>query len=119
MENEFDYKKYLVLINKHKHIFTITALVIMTGAVIISYLLPKKYEARSTLFVSRNVLNDLVRGIAVTPSVEDTLKGLSSTIKSQKLIAKVVDELDLNLKKQNDAALEGTIESLRNRTNLQ
>jgi len=119
MENEFDYKKYLLLISNNKRLFAITALIIMTGAVVFSYLLPKKYEARSTLFVSRNVLNDLVRGIAVTPSVEDTLKGLSATIKSQKLIIKVVDELDLNLKKQNDAALEATVESLRKRTNLQ
>ncbi|NVN91783.1 MAG: chain-length determining protein [Desulfuromonadales bacterium] len=119
MENEFDYKKYLSLINNHKRLFAFTALVIMTAAVVVSYLLPKKYEARSTVFVSRNVLNDLVRGIAVTPTVEDTLKGLDSTIKSRKIITKVIDELDLNLKKQSDATLDGTIQSLRARTNLQ
>jgi len=119
MQNEFDYRKYLSLIDKFKMLFAIIALTIMTGAVVLSYLLPKKYEARCIIFVSRNVLNDLVRGIAVTPTVEDTLRGLNSTIKSPKLITKVIDELDLNLNKQNDAVLEGTIESLRNRTKFQ
>jgi succinoglycan biosynthesis transport protein ExoP len=119
MQNEFDYKKYLSLINSHKWLFAITALAIMTCAVVTSYVLPKKYEARSTLFVSKNVLNDLVRGIAVTTTVEESLKGLNSTFKSRKLITKVIDDLDLNLKKQNDTLLETTIESLRNRTNFQ
>ena len=119
MQNDFDYKKYLTLLNNHKRLFAIAALTIMTGGVVISYLLPKKFESRSTVFVSRNVLNDLVKGIAITPTMEDTLRGLNSTIKGRKLIAKVIDDLDLNLKKQSDAALEGTIESLRMRTNLQ
>lgn len=119
MENEFDYKKYLSLILNHKRLFVVVALAIMTGAVVVSYLLPKKYEARSTVFVSKNVLNELVRGVAVTPTVEDTLKGLNSTIKSRSIISKVIDELDLNLKKQNDASLDAAIASLRSRTNLQ
>ena len=47
--NEFDYKKYLNLIERKKYLFIIVALVIMTAAVIISYVLPRKYEARSTV----------------------------------------------------------------------
>jgi len=119
MQNEFDYRKYLYLITTNKRLFAVTALAIMTIAVIISFLLPRKYEARSTIFVSKNVLNELVRGGGTTPSVEESLKGLNTTIKSRKLITKIVDELDLNLKKQNDVALEAMVESIRKRTNLQ
>ena len=119
MQNEFDYRKYLGLLNKHKRLFAMVSLTIMTGAVVICYLLPKNYEARSTIFVSKNVLNDLVKGIAVTTNVEETLRGLNYTIKSRKLITKVIDDLDLNLKKQSDAQFEGMIANYLNRTNLQ
>lgn len=118
MQNEFDYRKYLGLLNKHKRLFAVVALIIMTGAVVITYLLPKKYQARSVVFVERNVLNDLVRGIAVTPSMEDMLRGLNSTIKSRTLLTKVINDLDLNLKKQGDVKLEETILDLQKRTDF-
>ena len=74
MQNEFDYMKYLGLLNKHKRLFVVTALIVMTGAAVIGYLLPKEYEAQSTIFIEKTVLNDLVQGIAVTSSMdrEDT-----------------------------------------------
>lgn len=118
MQNEFDYRKYLNLLLKHKRLFAISALLIMTGTAVVSYLLPKKYEAQSTIFVERSVLSDLVRGIAVTPSVEETLRGLNTTIKSKALLTKVVNDLDLNLKNKSDAHLDAAISGLKERTNL-
>ncbi|MEI8354880.1 MAG: Wzz/FepE/Etk N-terminal domain-containing protein, partial [Deltaproteobacteria bacterium] len=64
MQNEFDYRKYLNLLLRYKRLFAIAALTIMTGAIVICYLLPKKYEAKSIVFIEKNVLNDLLRGIA-------------------------------------------------------
>jgi succinoglycan biosynthesis transport protein ExoP len=119
MQNEFDYKKYLGLINNHKRLFAFTALAIMTGTVVFCYLQPKKYEAKSVVFVQRNVLNELVRGIAVTPTVEDTLKGLNSTIKSRTILIKVINDLDLNVKQQSDAQLEATIAGMQYNTTVQ
>jgi succinoglycan biosynthesis transport protein ExoP len=119
MQNEFDYRKYLNLLLKHKRLFAITALIIMTGTAVVSYLLPKKYEARSSIFVERNVLNELFKGMAVTPSVDESLRRLNSAINSRTLLTKVANDLDLNLKNQSDAQLDATINGLRNRTNLQ
>jgi polysaccharide chain length determinant protein (PEP-CTERM system associated) len=109
MQNELDYKKYLDLIAKNKRLFAIIALSIMTGAVILSYILPKKYEAKSTVFVEKSIISDLVKGIAVTPSIEDKIKVLTYAMSSRTLIQKVIDELDLNVKKRSDANLEGMI----------
>jgi succinoglycan biosynthesis transport protein ExoP len=119
MQNEFDYMKYIGLLNKHKRLFVVTALIIMTGAAVYSYLLPKVYQAQSTIFIEKTVLNDLVRGIAVTSSMEEMLRGLNTTIKSRTLLTKVINDLDLNLNRQNDAQLEATISRLRNKTNVQ
>jgi polysaccharide chain length determinant protein (PEP-CTERM system associated) len=116
MQNEFDYRKYLNLLLRHKRLFAIAALTFMSGAIVICYILPKKYEARSIVFIEKNVLNDLFRGIATTPTVEDTLRGLNSTIKSRTLLTKVINELDLNVKQQSDAQLEATILGLQKNT---
>ncbi len=118
MENEFDYKKYLSLVNNHKRLFALTSLAIMTIVTFVSYILPKVYEASSSILVSRSVLNDLVRGMAVTPTVEDTLKGLNTTLKSRTILTKVVSDLDLNVKQQNDAQLDATIAGLQKRTSV-
>ena len=106
MQNEFDYKKYLDLIAKSKRLFAIIALLIMTGAVILSYALPKKYEAKSTVFVEKSIISDMVKGIAVTPSIEDKIKVLTYAMSSRTLILKVSDELDLNVKKHSEADIE-------------
>jgi polysaccharide biosynthesis transport protein len=116
MQNEFDYRKYLNLLLRHKRLFAIAALTFMSGAIVICYILPKKYEARSIVFVEKNILNELFRGIAITPTVEDTLRGLNSTIKSRTLLTKVINELDLNVKQQSDAQLEATILGLQKNT---
>lgn len=118
MQNEFDYRKYLSLLNKHKRLFAITALTIMTAVTVVSYLLPKVYKATSTIFVSKSLLNDLVRGIAVTPTLEDALRGLDTTIKSRTILSKVVNDLDLDVNKKSDSQLEGAIAELQNRTTV-
>ncbi len=119
MSNEFDYLKFQKLLYKHKRLFAVVSLAVMTLGVGIGYILPKKYVAQSVVYVSRSVLNDLVRGIAVTPSVEETLRGLDSTMKSRSVLSKVVNDLDLNLNKQSETRVEGLIDDLRNRTDLQ
>lgn len=118
MQNEFDYRKYLNLISKSKRLFAITALAIMTAAVVGGYLLPKKYEAKSTVFVEKNVISDLVRGIAVTPSMEDTIRVLNHSITSRTLIQKVVDDLDLNIKHKSESEYEDLIKRLQKNTTV-
>jgi polysaccharide biosynthesis transport protein len=114
--SEFDYKKYLTLLNKNKLLFAVTSLAVMTLITIASYLLPKKYEAKSTVFIEKSVIGELVKGLAITPSVEEKIKVLTYAINSRTLILKVIDELDLNTKKSGDAYVEGLVASLQKNT---
>jgi polysaccharide chain length determinant protein (PEP-CTERM system associated) len=116
MQNEFDYMKYVSLLIKHKRLFAVTALVIMTGAVVVSYVLPKKYEVHSTFFIEKNVLNDLLRGASARSDMDDAFKGLNYSIKSRSLFTKVINDLDLNLGNKSDAQLEAVIMGLQNST---
>lgn len=115
---EMDYRRYLNLLNKNKKLFVLSALAIMTVITIVCYLLPNKYEAKSTVFIERSVIADLVKGLAVTPSVDDKIKALTYAINSRTLIMKVVDELDLNLKNNNSAQTEKLINDLQANTRI-
>jgi len=72
-----------------------SALAIMTVITVVSYLLPNKYEAKSTVFIEKSVISELLRGLAFTPSAEDKIKVLSYALNSRTLITKVLNELDM------------------------
>lgn len=113
-----DYKKYLLLVKSKKRFYACAAIGIMLLAVLVSYLLPKRYEAKSTVFIEKNVIAELVKGIAVTPSMDQEIKGLNYAITSRTLIQKVVDDLDLNLGKMNDKDLEERIKAIQKNTSV-
>ncbi len=111
--NELDVKKYVSMIKGRKRIFILTAFVIMTIGVAISYLLPREYEAKSIVFIEKSVIAELIKGIAVTPSIEDKIKVLNYAITSRTLLVKVIDELDMNVKKGGEQALEEVLKDIR------
>jgi polysaccharide biosynthesis transport protein len=117
MQPEFQYKKYLQLVVRNKERFTLVALLLMTIVFAVSFLLPRKYEASSTVFIEKNVISELVKGITVTPSMEDTINVLTYAITSRTLLGKVVDSLDMNLGKS-DSETEALIKSLQKKTKV-
>ena len=104
--SQLDFRKYLDLLFHHKKAFIITALAIMTGAVLLSYALPKQYEARSIVFIEKNIMSELVKGLAVSPSIEDKIKVLTYAMGSRTLLLKVFDDMDMNVKKMSDKQVE-------------
>jgi polysaccharide chain length determinant protein (PEP-CTERM system associated) len=113
--SELDLKKYLNLLYRTRVVFICTALLIMTAAFVVSYVLPKQYEAKSTVFIERNVINELIKDIAVTPSMGDRLKVLSYAITSRNILTKVANELGVNLE---GAAFDSFIAELQKDTTV-
>jgi len=116
--NEFEYKKYLQLIVRRKELFLTLALLFMTGGIILSYMVPKKYEATSTVFIEKNVISELVRGITATPSMEDTIRVLTYAITSRTLLTKVVDGLDMDVSRGNPVDINELIKKLQLNTTV-
>jgi len=116
--SELDLKRYLNLLLRKKRLFVLCAGVIITAFVAASYLLPKEYEAKSTVFIERNVINSLVEGIAVTPSMEERLRVLAYSMKSRNLLLKVIEELGIDIKSMNNAEAEGIIENYQRKTDI-
>ena len=114
MSSEFNYKQYLSLVRKWKLQAIIVALLVMTVAVAACYLLPEKYQAQSTVFIEKNVIGELVKDIAVTPSRDDTIKVIKYAITSRTLLLKVANDLDLTTTRaKTDAAQEELIRTLQ------
>lgn len=87
-------------------------------AVIISYTLPKRYQAMSTVSVEQNVVSDLVKGIAVTPSVDTKLRLLNVYLLSRNVLLKVASTLDMDLEHTTPAGQEELIRKLRGRVTI-
>lgn len=117
-KSDFDYIKYAKLVTKKRYLLVSIALLIMTLVVIVSYLLPDKFEARSTVFIEKSVISDLVKGIAVSPSIDDKVKVLSYAMKSRTLLLKVLNNLDMNIGKMNDAQQEAVIKKFQDQTDI-
>jgi polysaccharide chain length determinant protein (PEP-CTERM system associated) len=114
--SEIDYTRYLNLLYRNRKLFLAVSLAIMTVVMLVSYFLPRKYEARSTVFIEKNVISDLVKGIAVTPTMENTVKVLNYALNSRTLVVKVINELDYNVRTKNDAELEQMIADIQKGT---
>lgn len=115
---DFNYKRYLRLVGKKKYLFVILALLIMTGVVVTSYLLPERYEAKCTVFIEKSVISDLVRGIAITPSFDDKLRVLAYAMKSRTLLLKVMNDLDLNVNSLTNGQLEKMVRDFQENTDV-
>ena len=115
--SEVDFKKYLQLLIRRKKLFVVVALLIMTAAIVVSFVLPRKYEAKSTVFIEKNVISELVKGITVSPSMEDTIKVLTYAITSRTLLTKIADSLDMNLTAKKNIDNEDLVKKLH-QTNI-
>jgi len=111
--SETEYKKYLQLIVRKKGLFIKVALSLMTVIFVISYLLPKKYQASSTVFIEKNVIADLVKGITVAPSMDDSIRVLTYAITSRNLLKKTLEHMPGNVSKSTDSENEALIKELQ------
>jgi uncharacterized protein involved in exopolysaccharide biosynthesis len=116
--SDFDLKRVVRLVYRKKQHFFAAAAVISTLIVVVGYLMPKTYEARSVIFIERNVLNELIKDVTVTSSFEEKVKALTVVMKSRSLILKVMNELDLDVKQRTPNEVEGMIRGFQENTEI-
>lgn len=111
-------ERYVRLLLRRKRLLVLVTLLAMTLGVVASYVLPKKYEAQSTVFIEQSVISDLVKGIAITPSMDAKIKVLSVSMLSRENLNRVLRILDKDLELTTDAKREAYLEELRTRINI-
>ena len=110
--------RYLQALYRYRYVATILALVVMTAIGGYSFTLPKLYQADSTVFIEKNVIDSLVRGIAVTPNINDKIRVLKYALSSRDLIVKTLEEMDSDVFTKTKAAQQNYVAGLKERTQI-
>jgi polysaccharide chain length determinant protein (PEP-CTERM system associated) len=119
MEQTYDQIiRYLKLIQARRHLFITVSLLVMSIIVWGSYFIPEKYEASSTIIIEKNVIEDLVRGIAVTPSMTERIRVLRDTLLGRSLVLDVLRKLDLDASAKDKKELEELIMKYQEKTGI-
>jgi len=115
---EFDISKYIHLVYTKRVLFALIVMVVTTVLVIMAYLQPKRYEAKSIIFVERSLINDMVKNVTISPSFEDRTKAISIVIKSRNFLMKVLSDLDMDVRKKSPEELDSLISGFQNATDI-
>ncbi len=113
-----EFVRYIKLIIEKRYLFTVVSMILMSAIVWGSYFIPKKYEAKSTVFIESNVIEQLVKGIAITPSMGSRIQVLRDTMLGRSLILSVLRKLDLDSRAEDDKALETMIMKFQENTKI-
>src|SRR5574341_644818 len=103
MQNEgspnLDIKRYVGILHKRRYLALSVALVVISLFTWGSFIMPKKYEASSTVFVEKSsVMNPLIQGAGVAGNIEERLRNLRNRMTSKNIIDRVIKKLDLDVK---------------------
>ncbi len=96
-ETALDWRRCLVMLRAQSTLVCCIVLAASFCGLAVSYVLPKKYEASTTVFIEQNVISDLVKGIAITPSIDSKLRILKVSLLSRNMLLGVLRELDMDL----------------------
>jgi polysaccharide biosynthesis transport protein len=120
MNNELyrQLERYARILLQRKRVLVVLALLVTTLGIVISYALPRKYEAQSTVFIEQSVISELVKGIATTPSMEAKIKVLTVSMLSRDTLFKVLRILDKDIEFASNMERESYIKSLRERISI-
>ena len=116
--SQIDIKRYWQIVIRRRYLFIAVSLFCLSVIVWGSYIMPKTYEAKSTVFVERNVIKNLVRGMVVTPSIEERLRVLTYAMMSRNMLLKVINAMDLDIKAKNQAPMESIIKDFQDNTKI-
>ena len=110
----FEIRHYIALIQKSKYVAIASGLLVISLFTWSSFLMPKVYEASSTVSIEReSVINPLMQGIGVSNIMEDRLSNLKNEIKSRSMIEKVVKRLGIDSGINDPAEYEALINIIR------
>jgi polysaccharide chain length determinant protein (PEP-CTERM system associated) len=111
-------KKYLSLIYRKRYLFIAVSLLCLSIAFWSSFFTPKMFEAKSTVFIEKNILSTLVKGLVIGPSVQERLRILRYSMMTRYMLLKVIDALDLDIEAKSQSQIESMIKNYQKKTKI-
>lgn len=93
-------KQFLQVAMARKRLFLIVTASVALLAVAACFFVPKQYEAKSTVFIERNVIDSLLKGLAVTPSMADRIRVLRYYMVSRDIVTRTLKRMGLDTSEQ-------------------
>jgi polysaccharide chain length determinant protein (PEP-CTERM system associated) len=110
--------RYLRAAYRYRYLFVLVTLPVMTGVTIYGVTAPKKYQVDSTVFIEKNVIDNLVKGIAITPDLDSRIKVLKYALLSRDLLTKTLEEIDSPIFTKSQSEQQNYISKLKERIDL-
>lgn len=111
-------KSYLPLFYARRNIFIVLAVTVAALIVAGSFFMQKKYEAKSSVFIEKNVIDSLMKGLTVTPSMNDRIRVLRYHMLSRDMVLRVLKKLGADAKVDSPEALELMVQSCQIKTSI-
>jgi succinoglycan biosynthesis transport protein ExoP len=98
MESQFtQIKQFLNEVYKRRRLFITVAAATAMMAVGASFFVPKRYEASSTVFIERNIINSLMKGLTVSPSLDERIRVLHYYMVSRDMVVRTLKKMDMDV----------------------
>ncbi|GAB6059650.1 XrtA system polysaccharide chain length determinant [Desulfonatronum parangueonense] len=117
-QNDLDIKKYLLIAYNRRFLIIFITIFFTFIAIAYSLSLRNMYSASSTVFIEENVMASLMKGVAVTPSMDAKIRVLTTAMQSRTMLLQVLREMNLDLHASSDAELEALINEVRRNMNI-
>jgi polysaccharide chain length determinant protein (PEP-CTERM system associated) len=97
MQDQFkQIRQFLEAIYTRRRLFIVVSAIVALLAVIITCFIPKRYEAKSTVFIERNVINSLMKDLTISPSIDDSVRVLRYYMVSRDMVTRVLRHMDMD-----------------------
>jgi len=111
--------KYWAIVSRGRFWALSVFLLILTAVTALSYLLPDIYEATSLVLIEKTqVLEPLLKGMAVDSRSEVMLRTIKKNMLSRHIIEQVIKKLDLDTKASTPAQYENLIAKIQDKTRI-
>ncbi len=109
-------KSYLPIFYTRRNLFIVLAVTVALCIVAGSFSMQKKYEAKSSVFIEKNVIDSLMKGLTISPSMNDRIRVLRYQMLSRDMVLRVLKKLGEDAKVSSAEALESLVQSCQMQT---
>lgn len=115
VSNSLRLREYYYMATRHKGLFAIVTVLCILVSVIVAVSLPKIYQAETVLLIQdKDILNPLISGLAISPSVYSRIHTLREELLSWQRLTLLVEKLKLDQHIKTPLEYERLIKNLRN-----
>ena len=112
------FQNYLHILYCRRYLFVLVAVTTALILVVGCFFIPKRYEAKSTVFIEKNVVNALMKGLTITPSMNDRIRVLRYQMLSRDMVSRVLKKLNMDVKVNNSDKFERLIKRCQEGTKI-